>query len=216
MTNIGEKTCLLVSSLCEAAFLPNSGRRRGRLAPAAAGLVGVEASKQVHCIVDNSVSRKKTLNIMYTGGTSAALHTTSAETGSILTPYFASSLSFLRSLYPGGSMPALVSMEGCSCLTEAGKNSDSPRPSPTSAIVCSIGRLLSLRVCSLLSNSSSPSPLSAQGFLPLRLPPVYSYAVRMTDVKAPYPNTAGMRPTAMSCQPCSHAFPRLFARAWQN
>lgn len=163
--------------------------------------------KQVHCIVDNSGSRKDPEYYVHVG-TKSPVHTTSADTGSILTPYFASSLSFLRSLYPGASIPATVSIsrpgrrkkllkESCNPIAYYGGNS-LPRPSPISAIVCSMGRLLIFRPCSLFSNSSSPS--FAQVLVPRKLAPVYSNAAIKTDVKAPYPRIAGTRPTASNCQ----------------
>lgn len=79
--------------------------------------VSRDGSKQVHFVVDNSVSRKDPEYYVH-DGTSAPVHTTSADMGSILTPYFASSLSFLRSLNPGASMPARVSVKHSSNFTE--------------------------------------------------------------------------------------------------
>lgn len=57
----------------------------------------------------------------------------------------------------------------------------SPRPSPISASVSSIGRLLFLRIISFRSYSST----SGDRQYPFRLPPVNSYAASTTAVRVP-------------------------------
>jgi hypothetical protein len=65
----------------------------------------------------------------------------------------------------------------------------SPRPSPISAMVSSIGRLLLARSLIFLSNSSS----SGRSCQPRRREPVTSKTPRVTAAREPMPRTAGRR-----------------------